>query len=580
MLRIIFANILYMAGVSSILAVIILLLRKIFDKKISPRWKFAMWTLLLISLIIPFRITLYSKNEFSYTFSSIIDFLDKVRNILSVNSYGKILTIIWLVVMAILFGVYLINSLVIRQKIGKQEIKDERILNLFQEAKQIMGIEKEIKLIEQNYKITPCIYGMFEPKILLTNEITQKPDEVLKHIFMHELAHYKRKDLWLNKLLLIITIIYWFEPILWYCFKQIRQDMELKADEMVLAQLPEKQEKEYAKSLVSILPISQNEKITNRLLYVTDGKKNMERRIKMIKLSDKFKEYKTLIGVTTLTLTLCIGMLIFTQIEPSEENYNQVKYFETPDRIIYKVKEQDKYYVYTSAKQDYTNLLNQLVKCIDGVGEGAKLSKEEIEKIEQEENYIELDYDTISKNYIIAYEKENYNVIKRTDDGGIVVKNNIEQKFKLEMLLQKQIITKTECYQMADTKRYNIAEPIYYQVPSWSNELKKYEQGTYSVRLSNKQALENFKQNNNITMTEDIPEEEFENTNVIATITKFQIDRIDTRIGGATIYFQGNENTEQYYINIFCLSKAVNINCIYRNYDNVKRAYYVWQYDN
>ncbi len=69
--------------------------------------------------------------------------------------------------------------------------------------------------------------------------------------------------------------------------------MELKADELVLSKLPKQQEKEYAKSLVSILPISQEEKMTSRLLYVTDGKKNMERRIKMIKLSKQFKEYKT-----------------------------------------------------------------------------------------------------------------------------------------------------------------------------------------------------------------------------------------------------------------------------------------------
>lgn len=198
---------------------------------------------------------------------------------------------------------------------------------------------------------------------------------------MHELAHYKRKDTMINKILLGISIIYWFNPILWFCFKQIRQDMELKTDELVLAKLPKENQKEYAKSLVSILPISQEEKMTAKLLYVTDGKKNMERRIKMIKLSKQFKEYKSLIGVTTLVLTLCLGILIFTQIKPKQEEvFNNVKYFETPDRIVYKVKEQDKYYVYTSAKQDYDQLLNQLVKCIDGVGEGAKVSRRRYEK--------------------------------------------------------------------------------------------------------------------------------------------------------------------------------------------------------
>ena len=294
----------------------------------------------------------------------------------------------------------------------------------------------------------------------------------------------------------------------------------------------------------------------------------------MIKLSDKFKEYKTLIGVTTLTLTLCIGLLTFTQIKPSEEvSYNNVKYFETPDRIVYKIKNEDKYYVYEPSKEDYNNLVNQLTKCIDGVGEGVKLSQEDIKKIEKEENYIELDYNTISKNYIIAFQKENYNVIKRTDEGGTVIKNNIKCKEELEKLLAKQTANKVECYAMLDSKQYCILDPIYYQVPSWSNELKKYEQGIYSVRLGTKQAWENFKENNNITMTQDIPEEQFEKTNVIATITKYKIDKIETRIGGATLYFKGIETTGEYYVNLFCLSKAININCIYRNFNEVTNNY-------
>lgn len=342
--------------------------------------------------------------------------------------------------------------------------------------------------------------------------------------------------------------------------------MELEADELVISKLPKQKEKDYAKSLVNILPISQEEKVTTRLLYVTDGKKNMERRIKMIKLSKQFKEYKSLIGVTTLILTLCIGMLIFTQIEPStEEVVNYVKYFETPDRIVYKIKNEDKYYIYNSGQSDYNKLLNQLVKSIDGVGEGDTIGEEEIKKIENEENYIELDYDTISKNYIIAYDKKDYNVIKRTDTGGIVIKNNIKQKEKLKKLLENQIIDKKECYKMIDTKEYKMEEPIKFEI---SDELKKYEDGIYSIDLNDKEEFEIFKEKNKIITQEEIPEEQFEKTNVVAIITKYPIDKIDTRIGGITLYFDGIEQKNKYYVDIYCISKAVNINCIYRNFDN------------
>ena len=150
------------------------------------------------------------------------------------------------------------------------------------------------------------------------------------------------------------------------------------------------------------------------------------------------KQYKNLIIVAILVAILCVGVSVFIQTNTKKETeiVNDVKYFETPDRIVYKTKGQDKYYVFTSAKNDYDQLLNQLIKCIDGVGEGIRLSEEDMIKIEQEENYIELDYDTISKNYVIAYQKENYNVIKRTNEGGIVVKKNIQHREELEKMLE------------------------------------------------------------------------------------------------------------------------------------------------
>lgn len=284
----------------------------------------------------------------------------------------------------------------------------------------------------------------------------------------------------------------------------------------------------------------------------------------------RMKKYKTLIIVAIIIILLCVSVSLFIQRNTKQEaeNINTVKYFETPDRIVYKTKGRDEYYVFTSAKNDYDQLLSQLIKCIDGVGEGTRLSQEDMKKIEQEENYIELDYDTISKNYVIAYQKENYNVIKRTDEGGIVVKNKIGQKEQLEKMLKEQTRGK-EAYHMSDTKEYKMPETFSYQVPSWSNELKKYEQGIYSVRLGTKDAYQKFIMNNKLTVTQDIQEEQFEKTNVIATITKYPIEKIETRVGGVTLHFTGAENAEKYYINFYCLSKAININCIYREYGQV-----------
>lgn len=577
----IFFNILYMSVLASVVACIILLLRKIFDKKISPRWKFAMWFLLFIALIIPFRITIQSNNGEIYTVSSIVDIFENIKNYFIINNTGKIFVYIWLIGMSFLAFIYIVNNFIMNHKIGKKEVQDAHILEIFNKAKENMKVEKNIKLINQEYKKVPCIYGFFNPKILITEEIQNKEDNTLLYIFMHELAHFKRKDTLLNKLLLLVTMIHWFNPILWFCFKKIRQDMELKADELVISKLEKGKEKDYAKSLVSLLQISQEEKQISKVLCVTDGKKNMERRIKMIKLSDKFKEYRLLIGVTTLTLTLCIGMLVFTQIKPKDpENYNTVQYFETPDRIVYKEKEQDKYYVFTSAKQDYTNIVNQLVKCIDGIGEGERLTQEQIKNIEEQENYIELDYDTISKNYIIAYEKEGYNVIKRTDDGGRLIKNNIQYKNELKEVINQEIQNKKEVYSMSDNKEYLVKEEIKLDVNNLFENMMKYEEGVFGVKIQNKQTLDKFMKTYNVKIEEQLQETIFEKVDVIAMISKYDIENITTRVGGITYKFKGQERKDTYIVDVFLASKAINTNCIYRNLGNTTKYSQVIQSTN
>ena len=565
----IFYNILYASIITSILGIVILLFRKTFDKKISPTYKFVMWGLMFFTLIFPFRITLQSNNSHKFLISSLIDKIENIKESLILNEVGKTIIYIWLAVMCIIFIYYIITSIIFNKKIGNKEVKDKKILDILEFSKKQMGIKKEIKLIKQEYKKVPCIYGLFKTKILVTDEILKKDEESLKYIFMqHELAHFKRKDLILNKILIAITTVHWFNIGLWYCFKQIRQDMELKADEMVLEKIGKKEEKSYAKTLVKLIPQPV------KLLCVTDGKKNMERRINMIKLSDKFKEYKSLIGITTLLIVLCIGTFIFTRIEPREETgvVNSFQYFETPDRIVYKEKDTDNYYVFTKGESSYTDILNEIIKVFDSKEEGIQVSKEDIEKIEENQNYIELDYDTISKNYVIAYEEDLNNIILRNDNGGQVVKQNIKEEYKKELQekLDEKILMDASCYHMGDNKQYilnnkEVADDVIVKNVS---ELKLYESGIYGIKIQNKEKLDEILNRYNITLEEQINDDVFQKADIIVMISKYDIEKIETRIGGLTYFFTGSKLPNSYIVNVFQASKAINTNCIYRNLDN------------
>ena len=75
----------------------------------------------------------------------------------------------------------------------------------------------------------------------------------MKHIFLHELAHYKRNDVIISCVTTILQIIHWFNPIIWFAFYRMRIDRELACDEMTLNRIGAAQSKSYGQTIISLL---------------------------------------------------------------------------------------------------------------------------------------------------------------------------------------------------------------------------------------------------------------------------------------------------------------------------------------
>lgn len=69
----IFYEILYMSIIGSLIGAIILISRKVLDKKISPKWKCIIWVILIISLLIPIKFEIENKNIETLSISGIVE---------------------------------------------------------------------------------------------------------------------------------------------------------------------------------------------------------------------------------------------------------------------------------------------------------------------------------------------------------------------------------------------------------------------------------------------------------------------------------------------------------------------------
>lgn len=82
----------------------------------------------------------------------------------------------------------------------------------------------------------PFAMGVFHPVIVLPRLIAEQLEsDQLTIVIAHELAHIRRRDLWIGWLETLVSLIWWFHPALWWLRKSLRQTREDCCDDLLLA---------------------------------------------------------------------------------------------------------------------------------------------------------------------------------------------------------------------------------------------------------------------------------------------------------------------------------------------------------
>ena len=180
-----------------------------------------------------------------------------------------------------------------------------------QECTRKMGIRRNLPIIITNRIDAPCLYGIVSPKLLLPRPLVNRlNDENIRHIFIHELSHYKRKDILINWLAVATQIVHWFNPLIWYSFARMREDCELACDADALCSLMPEEYQSYGLSIISLVTPAQSPWLPGTTGFF--GNKNnfqIKKRIKMIKF---FKKPTLKWTLTAVVIFISLGLVGFT----------------------------------------------------------------------------------------------------------------------------------------------------------------------------------------------------------------------------------------------------------------------------
>ncbi|MFS1422754.1 M56 family metallopeptidase [Shewanella sp. 10N.286.48.B5] len=147
---------------------------------------------------------------------------------------------------------------------------------------------KNVEIRVGDFSSPGAITGFFKPKIWIDSAITC-PDK-LKLVLLHELQHIQQNDhLWMWWLA-AVQRIFWWNPIVQYCIRQCKLELELSCDEQCDLELPDRS---YVIGLAGILINHAKTQNDHRLtlLNIKHSRKLNVQRIQRLMVSCRLKSW-------------------------------------------------------------------------------------------------------------------------------------------------------------------------------------------------------------------------------------------------------------------------------------------------
>ena len=140
-------------------------------------------------------------------------------------------------------------------------LEDPFLLALVQRTARSLRLRMMPAVAWCSHVAAPTVVGIARPVILLPFCISSGLTPVqIEMLLLHELAHLRRHDPWINLLQCTIETVLFFHPAVWWVSRRMRAEREIACDDMVLTSGFE--HRRYAESLLRMAEMTQAQPLT------------------------------------------------------------------------------------------------------------------------------------------------------------------------------------------------------------------------------------------------------------------------------------------------------------------------------
>ena len=144
--------------------------------------------------------------------------------------------------------------------------------------------------------------------IYLPEHIVQRED-LVEHAILHEKVHKRHGDIWWGYLRNFIVAVYWFHPLVWVAAILSKKDCEYACDSGVMKGMNQKERISYGNSLLSLMQIGKGISFFSVATGMSVGKSEIKERITMVKVGTK----KSVLAILAVCIILAgVGVVVFT----------------------------------------------------------------------------------------------------------------------------------------------------------------------------------------------------------------------------------------------------------------------------
>ena len=337
----------------SIFIVILFLCKPLYVERLSKRWQYYIWLIVIVRLLLPLSLEVnFVGNAFNEISQSNIIIFEEVEAPKTgseapntVNNGGTIssgmdseiqaappfpqynifttmlpnLWFIWLLVAIVLFvrKITIYQSFVRYTKAGCVEVSGINNLERFGKIVEEINIKGAVGIYTNSLISSPLLIGFFRPYIVLPTLGISESD--FRYTILHELTHYKRGDMFYKWLVQLAICLHWFNPLVYLMGREINKACEFSCDESVIRNLDYHGIRAYGDTLLNALGVGGVYRGSLSSVTLFENKKILKERLDMIM---KFKKKSRLAVVIALcaTMVLSMGATVagaYTMVNPS-----------------------------------------------------------------------------------------------------------------------------------------------------------------------------------------------------------------------------------------------------------------------